>query len=86
MSYQIDALPNFKKELKRLAKKHASLTDDFTALLKTLPDAPTQGASIGHNRYKIRLAIGSKAKGKSGGACVITCVVFLAQRITLLSI
>ncbi len=35
-------------------------------------DNPTSGTSLGHNLYKIRLAIASKGKGKSGGARVIT--------------
>lgn len=35
-------------------------------------DHPTTGTSLGHNVYKIRIAIESKGKGTSGGARVIT--------------
>ena len=86
MSYQIEALPNFKRELKRLKKKYPSLLTDVAKLAAVLAENPTQGSSLGQNCYKIRLAIGSKQQGKSGGARVITCVVAVAERVTLLSI
>jgi hypothetical protein len=35
---------------------------------------PKQGTSLGNNIYKIRFKISSKAKGKSGGARVISLV------------
>ena len=41
---------------------------------------------IGHNYYKIHLAIASKAKGKSGGARVITHLVFKDSTVYLLTI
>ena len=42
------------------------------ALAAQLTEEPTAGKSLGNNCYKIRLAIKSKVKGKSGGARVIT--------------
>jgi len=42
--------------------------------------------SIGHDCYKIRLAISSKGKGKSGGAKVITHLVYKNDTIYLLAI
>lgn len=33
---------------------------------------PTQGTDLGNNCYKVRMAITSKGKGKSGGARIIT--------------
>ena len=44
------------------------------------------GTPIGQNCYKIRLAIASKGKGRSGGARVISCVVAVAETVYLLSI
>jgi mRNA-degrading endonuclease RelE of RelBE toxin-antitoxin system len=86
MSYQIEALPNFKRELKRLKKKYPSLLQDVADLATDLAENPTQGTGLGQQCYKIRLAISSKQQGKSGGARVITCVVAVAEKVTLLSI
>ena len=86
MSYQIEALPNFERELKRLSKKHPSLKQDLAALIAELTKNPTAGTALGQNCYKIRLGITSKQQGKSGGARVITCVVAVAEKLTLLSI
>jgi hypothetical protein len=44
-------------------------------LINTLTDKPNSGINIGHSVFKIRLAITSKGKGKSGGARVITYLV-----------
>ena len=52
-------------------------------ILKT---EPKQGTSLGNDCYKIRLAISSKGKGKSGGARVITYVAITDKEIYLLSI
>jgi hypothetical protein len=51
-----------------------------------LEENPTQGTSLGRNCYKIRLAISSKGKGKSGGARLITNFVIADDTIYLLSI
>lgn len=86
MSYEIQTSANFAKELKRLAKRYASLKQEVAALGESLAKNPTQGVSIGRNCYKIRLAIRSKGQGKRGGARIITCVVALTETVTLLSI
>ncbi|MBX2967673.1 MAG: type II toxin-antitoxin system RelE/ParE family toxin [Cyclobacteriaceae bacterium] len=86
MSYNIIAIPKFKKELKKLAKKYASLKNDLTALFESLEANPRQGTPLGNNCYKIRLAITSKSKGKSGGARVITNVIVTVNTVYLLSI
>jgi len=67
MSYKVKFIPKFEKELKRLAKKYPSLKSDFSFLLTSLKNDPSQGISLGSDCYKIRLAISSKGKGKSGG-------------------
>ena len=74
MSYKVKSIPKFEKELKRLAKKYHSLKKEYIELVQSLKNHPQQGTSPGNDCYKIRLAIASKQKGKSGGARVITYV------------
>ena len=86
MNYEILFIAPFDKQLKRLAKKYPSLKSDFSSLLNSLQTEPRQGTAIGRSCYKIRLAIKSKGKGKSGGARVITNVVITDDTIYLLAI
>ena len=72
MSYSIIPTHRFEKELKRLAKKFPSLKNEFAELIANITANPEAGTFIGNNCYKIRLTIGSKGKGKSGGARVIS--------------
>ncbi|MFN5711664.1 MAG: hypothetical protein ACK46S_06550 [Bacteroidota bacterium] len=68
MSYSIIPTLRFEKELKRLSKKFNSLKDEFANLISEISSDPKTGILIGNNCHKIRLAITSKKKGKSGGA------------------
>ena len=86
MSYNIIAVPTFKKELKKLVKKYNSLKSEYLELIESLEHNPEQGTKIGHNCYKIRLSIASKGKGKSGGARIITNIVISEETVFLLSI
>ncbi len=86
MNYNVKALPEFEKQVKKLHKKYPSLVKDLLNLIKTLKDNPKQGISLGNNCFKVRLSIQSKGKGKSGGARVITCVIQIYKEIYLLSI
>jgi len=86
MSYDIAAIPNFKRELKKLAKKFPSLKDDFAQLIEGLAEDPEQGTALGNNCHKIRMAITSKGKGKSGGSRVITYVQISQTTVYMLSI
>mgnify|MGYP006431066291 CR=1 FL=1 len=86
MSYNVLSIQPFDKQLKRLSKKYPSLKEDFTSLVKSLKKEPKQGDLIGHNCYKIRLAIKSKGKGKSGGARIIINVVISEENVYLLAI
>lgn len=45
---------------------------DYKKLLDSLEENPFQGVSLGSGVYKVRMAISSKGKGKSGGARVLT--------------
>ncbi|MCB9426011.1 MAG: type II toxin-antitoxin system RelE/ParE family toxin [Flavobacteriales bacterium] len=86
MSYNIIAVPKFRKELKKLAKKYPSLKSDFAEFIESLEQNPEQGISLGQNCYKIRISITSKSKGKSGGARIITNIVISEEIVYLLSI
>jgi len=86
MSYKVRTITYFDKQLKRLIKKFPSLKKEFAELLKSLSQNPQQGTPIGNDCYKIRLSIESKGKGKSGGARVITYVLFIKNEVYLLSI
>jgi mRNA-degrading endonuclease RelE of RelBE toxin-antitoxin system len=74
MNFEVIATEPFGRKLKRLAKKHRSLRDDLAVLIDQLAENPTLGTPIGRDCFKIRMAISSKGKGKSGGARVITFV------------
>ena len=86
MSYRVISIPHFDKEFKRLSKKYHSIRKDLARLVAELVDNPAAGDMITKNCYKIRMAITSKGKGKSGGARVITYVVAPDETIFLLSI
>lgn len=86
MSYSIIAVPTFRTELKKLAKKYNSLKNDLAVLFERLAENPIEGKSLGKNCYKIRLAIASKGKGKSGGARIIINIVVAEETVYLLSI
>jgi len=86
MSYRIEALPYFKKRAKRLIKKFPSLKQELADFGLRLSDDPKQGSPLGQNCFKVRLAIKSKNKGKSGGARVITHVYVTQTTVFLLDI
>ena len=86
MSYKVKFIPKFEKELKRLAKKFPSIKSDFSILLQSLKSNPKLGTSLGNECFKIRMAIASKGKGKSGGSRVITCFKVTQHTVYLLTI
>lgn len=86
MPYSIIPTPNFQKEFNRLHKKFPSIKEDLSVLAKSLMEQPLQGSEIFENCYKIRFAIKSKAKGKRGGARLITFVQVVGERLYLLSV
>lgn len=86
MKYKVETIPTFDKQVKKLSKKHKSLKSDLAKLFKSLETDPTQGVTLFENNYKIRLAIKSKGKGKSGGARVITHFKLIKDTVYLLSI
>jgi len=71
MSYEVRTIAPFDRQLKRLAKKYPSIKSEIAALVSSLRVDPLQGSAIGNGTYKVRLAIRSKGKGRSGGARLI---------------
>jgi mRNA-degrading endonuclease RelE of RelBE toxin-antitoxin system len=86
MPYNVKTISVFEKQYKRLYRKYPSLKKDLLTLIHQLQNNPHTGVSIGNHCYKIRVAITSKAKGKSGGARLITHVVIKDEVVYLLSI
>ena len=62
------------------------MKNDFEVFLDDIENNPLQGDSLGKDCYKVRMAIASKNKGKSGGARVITCIKIVKEKVILLSI
>ena len=86
MSYNILPTSKFSKEIKRLIKKFPSLKSEFANLISLLSENPTTGTSLGENCFKIRIAIASKNKGKSGGARIMTYLILKDKSVFLLTI
>ncbi len=63
---------SFKRQAKPLLKKFSSLTKELIQLENEFKKNPQFGKPLGHDSYKIRLAVKSKGKGKSGGLRVIS--------------
>jgi mRNA-degrading endonuclease RelE of RelBE toxin-antitoxin system len=57
----------FIKKAKVYKKKYISLVEDLYELEEKLLGNPQQGNDLCAGLYKIRLAVKSKGKGKSGG-------------------
>ena len=86
VSFNVIATEPFERKLKRLAKKYKSLKTDLVDVINELSENPTLGTPVGKNCYKIRIAIASKGKGKSGGARIITYVRVVKSTVFLLDI
>lgn len=71
----VKVLDEFKRQMKPLVKKYKSMKQDYANLISLLMDNPYYGVDLGNGVYKVRMAILSKGKGKSGGARVITYVI-----------
>ena len=77
---------SFDRPAKRLAKRYASFTVDLRSLIIELESNAKLGVSLGGNVRKIRMAIRSKGKGKSGGARVIAYLYLEKERVHLLTV
>jgi hypothetical protein len=86
MSFNVIVTTGFKKHAKRIGKKHHSLKSDIEVLIGSLEQNPFQGEPLSKDCYKVRMAITSKGKGKSGGSRVITCIKLIDKDVYLLTI
>lgn len=86
MSYKVFPTPEFKRFFKKLLKKYPSLKSDLQLLIEKLSENPKTGIPLGYGIYKIRLEISSKGRGKSGGARVITFLVYKENEVYLVYI
>lgn len=83
MAYDVFFSSGFKKELKRIAKKHRQILKDINQFADDLAQNPITGKDLGQDMYKIRLSISGTSKGKSGGARVITYIKFTKESVIL---
>ena len=86
MKFSVIPSDKFKKEAKRLIKKFPSLKQELIELNYVLENEPELGTPLGNNTFKIRIAIKSKGKGKSGGARIITFLITENREVYLLTI
>ena len=77
---------DFRASYKLLKKRHKSLEADFERLLASLLENPMQGVELAGGVRKVRMAITSKGRGKSGGARVIIRVRIVDDELQLLYI
>src|SRR6478752_6254165 len=86
MKFKVIPTDKFKKQAKRLVKKYASLKTELAELGSILQENSQTGTPLGNNAFKVRLAVKSKGKGKSGGVRIITYLVTAEAEIYLLTI
>ena len=86
MKYNVLTIPPFDRQIKRLAKKYPSLKTEYTDLILELEENPKKGTPLGNSCFKIRLALASKGRGKSGGARLITHFYIENETVFLLAI
>lgn len=79
MSFEIRTTSRFERSAKVLIKRHRSLKADLGELISSLEKNPLQGDELSPGIRKVRMAISSKGRGKSGGARVITYTIVVAE-------
>ena len=75
MSCSIITYETFDRAAKKLAKRYNSFKADLARLFARLERHPDDGVNLGGGLRKVRMAVSSKGRGKSGGARVITLTV-----------
>ncbi|AWB69258.1 addiction module antitoxin (plasmid) [Saccharobesus litoralis] len=71
---KLEYAPEFKRNVRQLAKKYRSIQKDLTPLLTTLEQGETPGDQIqgvGASMFKVRVKNSDSNKGKRGGYRVI---------------
>lgn len=80
MSFSVFTTAGFEKEAKALSKRYRSLKTDLNAFIESLEENPFQGDELSPGIRKIRMAITSKGRGKSGGARIITYTIVTDEK------
>lgn len=86
MSYKIQTIPEFDKNIKQLSKKYKSIKSDIREFLLELQENNKLGSHLVNNCYKVRVKNSSVPTGKRGGFRIITYYVDESQNIYLLNI
>jgi len=86
MNFDVVATETFERKVKKLSKKYRSIILDLAQIIDELSVNPTLGTPLGKDCYKIRVAITSKGKGKSGGARLITFIRVSRETVYLLDL
>jgi mRNA-degrading endonuclease RelE of RelBE toxin-antitoxin system len=79
MNFKVIPTSPFERSFKALAKRHRYLKQDILAFINSLQENPFQGDELSPGIRKIRMAIASKGRGKSGGARVITYTIVTTE-------
>ncbi len=79
MSFEVLTTAEFETQAKALRKRHRSFKQDLKDFILSLRENPFQGVELSPGIRKIRMAISSKGRGKSGGARIITYTVVAAE-------
>jgi len=72
MNFNIETIPRFEKDVKKLKKKFPKIKNDLINLIDELSSNPEMGINLGENIFKVRFPNSSIPTGKSGGFRVIT--------------
>ena len=79
MNFKVLTTPEFESQSKALKKRHRSFKNDLKELVLSLMENPFQWTELSPGIRKIRMAITSKGRGKSGGARIITYKIVAAE-------
>ena len=72
MTYKIETIPRFEKDVKKLKKKFPKIKGDLLSFIEELSSNPELGTNLGENIFKVRIPNSSIPTGKSGGFRIIT--------------
>lgn len=79
MNFEINPTHEFLVEAKKLRKRYRSFETDLEDFRASLQKNPFQGVELCPGIRKIRMAIASKGRGKSGSARVITAMAIVDE-------
>jgi len=72
MNFNIETIPRFEKDVKKLKKKFPKIKNDLVDFINELSSNPELGINLGESIFKVRIPNSSIPTGKSGGFRIIT--------------